>query len=220
MCNVHGFSKGNSKPENLKLVVTHLANLKLSIRLSNVSGEVIQPNKNAKQFSPFCILNFATQGFNYQAEGELSRARKGGKTSMTCTRPTPKFDLNDLKNEEDIRKEIIGYFESTLVDQGKKDWCEGRKLALATLRISKRHDKSPTFSLFYEFLEPTSNVCFLHYYPGRNPFATFDFTDPIPNPVTRALAAANKEYAVSYTRWNFKGEEMEAWTSKELNKGW
>ena len=149
---VHGFSKGNSKPENLKLVMTHLENLKLSIRLSNVSGEVIQPNKNAKQFSPFCILNFATQGFKYQAEGELSRARKGGKTKMTCTRPTPKYDLNDLKKEEDVRKEIIGYFESTLVDQGKKDWClsdEGRKLAIATLRISKRHAKSPTFSLFY-----------------------------------------------------------------------
>ena len=122
-----------------------------------------------------------------------------------------------------FRKEIIGYFEPTLVDQGKKDWClsdEGRKLAIATLRISKRHAKSPTFSLFYEFLEPTSNICFLHYYTGRNSFAAFDFSDSIPNPVTRALAVANREYTVSYKRRTFQGAEMEAWTSKEFNKGW
>ena len=99
-----------------------------------------------------------------------------------------------------------------MVVQGKGNWCltdEGRKLAISTLRVSKRHAKSPTFSLFYEFLEPTSNICFFHYYPGRNPFASFDFTENIPNPVTRALAGANKEYAESYKRRTFQGAKME-----------
>ena len=181
---VHGFSKGKSRLENLKAIMTHLEGLKLTIRLSHVSGEVIQPNPGAKQFSPICILNFSTQGFEYQAEWELSRARKAGRTKLSCTRPTPKFDLNDVKKEDDVCREIIGYFEVTLFDQGKGDWCltdEGRKLAISTRRLSKRHTKSPTFSLFYEFLEPTSNICFLHYYLGRNPFASFDFTANIPN---------------------------------------
>ena len=74
--------------------------------------------------------------------------------------------------------------------------------------------------MFYEFLEPTSNICFFHYYPGRNPFASFDFSESIPNPGTRALADANREYAVSYKRRTFQGVEMEAWTSREFNKGW
>ena len=103
--------------------------------------------------------------------------------------------------------EIIGYFESTLTDQGKGDWCltdEGRKLALSTLRVSKKHSKSPTFSLYFEFLDPMSNICFMNYYPGRNPFSSFTFTENIPNPITRALAAANKEYAVSYKRRTFQ----------------
>ena len=114
--------------------------------------------------------------------------------------------------EDDVRREIIGYFESTLVDQGKGNWCltdEGRKLALSTLMVSKRHAKSPTFSLFFEFLDPTSNICFIHYYPGRNPVASFDFAENIPNPVTRAQAIANKEYSVRYKRRTFQGVEME-----------
>ena len=88
-------------------------------------------------------------------------------------------------------------------DQGKGEWCltdEGRKLALATLRVRKKFAKSPTFSLFFEFLDPTSNIAFMHYYPGRNPFSSFSFTEKIPNPITRGQAVANKEYAVSYQK--------------------
>ena len=221
---VQGFNKGNAKPDNVRLLVTHLESLKLSTRMSNISVEVIQPNKGAtKQFSPFALLNFATAGFKYQAEGELSRARKGGKTKITCNRPIPKFDNNDLRSDDDIRKEILAFFDATLKAQGKIDWClddAGRKLALSTLRITKRHARAPAFSVYYEFLDPTSNVFFLHFYPGHNPFGAFDFKDPIPNPVTRTMAEANKEYAVSYTRRGFKGEEHPVWTTKDISKGW
>ena len=60
----------------------------------------------------------------------------------------------------------------------------------------------------------------MHYYPGRNPFASFSFAEKIPNPVTRALAVANKEYAVSYKRRTYQGVDMEDWQTRELNKGW
>ena len=46
---VHGFSKVKSRPENLKAIMTHLAGLQLTTRLSHVSGECIQPNPGAKQ---------------------------------------------------------------------------------------------------------------------------------------------------------------------------
>ena len=51
---VLGFSKGKSRPENLKAIMTHLEGLKLTIRLSHVSGEVIQPNPGAGTSSPHC----------------------------------------------------------------------------------------------------------------------------------------------------------------------
>ena len=103
--------------------MTHLMGLQLATRLSHVSCDVIQPNPGGKIFTLLAILTFSTQGFKYAAEGELSKARKAGKTNLSCTRPTPKFDLNDVKKDKDVRKEIIGYFESTLIDQGKGDWC-------------------------------------------------------------------------------------------------
>ena len=93
-------------------------------------------------------------------------------------------------------------------------------MAISTLRVSKRHAKSPTFSLFFEFLDPTSNICFIQYYPGRNLFATFDFGENILNPITRAQAAANKEYAVSFKRRTFQAADMEDWRTKDLNKVW
>ena len=105
-----------------------------------------------KLFTPLAILTFSTQGFKFEAEWELSKARKKNKTKLSCTRPTPKFDLNDVKKDEAVRKENIGFFKATLRDQGKGEWClaaEGRKLALTTPRISKKFSKSPSFSLFF-----------------------------------------------------------------------
>ena len=78
-------------------------------------------------------------------EGELSKAKKAGRTKLSYSCPMPKFDLNNVKKDEDVLKEISGYLESTLVDQGNGDWCltdEGRKLALSTLRVSKKYSKS------------------------------------------------------------------------------
>ena len=109
---MQGFSKGKSRPENQKVNMTHLTGLQLATRLSHVLCEVIQPNSGVKQFSHLAILNFSTQG-----EGELSKTRKVGRTHAQH-----QFDLNDIKKDEDVRREIVGYFESTLVDQGKGNW--------------------------------------------------------------------------------------------------
>ena len=50
-----------------------------------------------------------------------AKARRGNKTKISCTLPTPKIDLNDAKKDEDVKREIINYFESTLKDQGKEN---------------------------------------------------------------------------------------------------
>ena len=147
-----GFYKTKSRPENQKAIMTHLAGLQLATKLSNDSCDVIQPGPVGKLFTPLAILTLSIQGFKFAEEGELSKARKANKTKLSRTRPTPKFDLNDVKKDEAVRKDIIGFFEATLRDQGKGEWClaaEGRKLALTTLRISKKFSKSPSFSLFF-----------------------------------------------------------------------
>ena len=82
------------------------------------------------------------------------------------------------------------------------------------------HVRKP-FTVSWDFLDPTSNLCFLRFWWGTNPFKDFDFTDPIPNPQVRRAAASNAGYGEKKDRvWNGAAQERWATVDKDSQHYW
>jgi hypothetical protein len=64
--------------------------------------------------------------------------------------------------------------------------------------------KYKPFATYWEFLDPTNNITYCTYTPGRNPFDNHDFKKDIPNPDTRKEAQTNPAYKKYYELKTYK----------------
>ena len=172
---------------------------------------VITPGPKAT-WHPFALITCTTFDYKLAMERALSAASKKQKLGFKQSRPLPRLNKDDIPSNDRVKQAIIGYFNAALEKADKKGWMlseAGIKQAMTSLNPTLVTSKRP-FSVYWEFLEPTSNLAFLKFQWGKNPFAGFDFQNRIPNPVVRTAAAADKAYAVSHGRtWN--GEAQAKW---------
>ena len=62
-----------------------------------------------------------------------------------------------------------------------------------TIQVQLKTKKQP-FSTYWEFLCPSNNTTFMAYTPSENPFANYDFSKAVANPLTRMHAVTNPYY--------------------------
>ena len=94
------------------------------------------------------------------------------------------------------------------------------KRAMEQMVVTQVTSRKP-FTVSWDFLDPTSNLCFLRFWWGTNPFKDFDFTDPIPNPQVRRAAASNVGYGEKKDRvWNGAAQERWATVDKDSQHYW
>ena len=128
---------------------------------------------------------------------------------------------NSVATDEEVKRDIIEYFEKTLDSQGLSDWKfndEGRRGAMKGITITKKQSFKPKI-IFFEFSDFTSNLSWCRFINGVNPFQDFDFTDPVPNPVVRQESRNNAAYSKK-KEYKFQDGACRKWTTHDPNKTW
>ena len=74
---------------------------------------------------------------------------------------------------------------------------------IENLQVSVKTKNRP-FTVFYEFLDPSNGTTFCQYDLKSDPFAGHDFTNPIPNPLTRKHAQSDPSYKLFFPPRVFK----------------
>ena len=169
------------------------------------SIQLIQPQASAaRQFDALAIITFTDKNSKFLFEKNFAVFKRGNPKSKTSiSRPIPEKTASDLDQPDytTIRNRIgmlynqnIARVRAEYPDQNNPDLTQQQIDAIqVTLKTKTR-----PFATFYEFLCPTNNVTFMAYIPGQNPFHAYDFTQPVPNPLTRKHIPKDSRYSKAY----------------------
>ena len=110
----------------------------------------------------------------------------------------------------DIRRQIAGHYRHSisLLKESFNPTAQHNYKPLTEDQITampvQLKAKYKPFATYWEFLDPTNNITYCTYTPGRNPFDNHDFTKDIPNKETRKEAQTNPAYKKYYELKTYK----------------
>ena len=164
------------------------------------STQIITPSRGSRQFEPIAIISFSTPSSKYEFEKNFADSRKHNPSiKVTTSRQTPQKNKSDrdIPDENDIKQKIgMLYNNKVLEAQRNNPQIQYKPLnqdAIDSIQVQLKTKKQP-FSTYWEFLCPSNNTTFMAYTPSENPFANYDFSNNIANPLTRMHAVTNPYY--------------------------
>jgi hypothetical protein len=110
----------------------------------------------------------------------------------------------------DIRRQIAGFYQHSIsllqADSLNPNTHKDKTLTeeqITAMPVQLKAKYKP-FATYREFMDPTNNITYCTYTPGKNPFDRHDFSKDIPNPDTRKEALTNPAYKVYYELKTYK----------------
>ena len=168
------------------------------------SAQIHSPKTGARHFETLVVVRFTHAQDKYTFEKNFSEYRKANPTcSISTSRPTPPRTPSDrdMPDIKDIRSRLGMMFNNkiaqTKLTNPEITSSELKPEEIENLQVSVK-TKSRPFTVFYEFLDPSNGTTFCHYDLKSDPFAVHDFTNPIPNPLTRKHAQSDPSYKLFF----------------------
>ena len=219
---LRGYKTEDHRDEICNLIGSHFNEIGIKQKYrTHFSIDLILPNPKSgkKPFPPLAILKFNSKSFRDSFERDFKAHRH-----MSCLVPTRanlELPPNSIASDDDIKRDIIEQFERTLDSQEKSSWkftAEGRKSAMKGITITKKHSFKPRL-IYVEFPDFTSNLSWLRYLHGVNPFHDFDFKLPVPNPTVRQESKNNKAYPKK-REFKLQDGSCRKWETHDPTKFW
>ena len=192
-------SFANQIKEINKFVESHLDSENVSF-----STQLFKPKTGARHFETLVIVRFSHTSHKYEFEKKFASYRRDhSECTISTSRPIPQKAPTDrdMPSIMDVRQQI-GMLYNAKVSETKlthpeitfttlsKDQIDNLQVALKT--------KNRPFKLYFEFLDPINGTTFCQYDSQKNPFNEHDFTEAIPNPLTRKHAMTDPGYKKIY----------------------
>ena len=164
------------------------------------STRILQPKQGTRHYETLVIIRFIHTADKFEFEKNFSSYRKNNPgCTISTSRPTPPRTSadRDMPNVNDIRTHI-GMLYNSKVTTTKNKHPNILFTPLTTDQINSLQcvpkTKNRPFKLFYEFQDPSNGTTFCHYDLVTDPFKDHDFSNDIPNPITRKHAMADVNY--------------------------
>ena len=164
------------------------------------STQIHSPKQGARHFETLVIVRFTHTDTKFEFERNFANYRKNTPgCTISTSRPNPQKTSTDrdMPNIPDVRQKIgmlynakitatkLAHPQSTFTPLNP-DQIENLQCTIKT--------KTRPFKVYIEFLDPSNGTTFCHYDLNKDPFNEHDFTQEIPNPLTRKHAAADASY--------------------------
>jgi hypothetical protein len=168
---------------------------------------LIDPKSASKQGTT-AILTVPLESDKFRIEQIISSKRKADRDLPSSQRFTGKdHPAFNIPNFNEMSNRILLMYENELKDQLTKITDPGEKDAIEkkwtihipdiSLYITRKTTKK-TFSIYFEFRDPTNNLTLMRYMSNCNPFERFNFREEIPNPGTIQKAISDAVYKKRY----------------------
>ena len=188
-------SFANQVKEVNNFVESHLDSKNVSF-----STQILKPKQGARQFETLVIISFSHTTHKYEFEKNFSLYRRENPNcTISTSRPTPQKSPTDrdMPSVMDVRQQI-GMLYNAKIAETKMTHPQITFTALSTEQIDNLQvalkTKYRPFKVYFEFLDPSNGTTFCHYNNQSNPFDEHDFTEAIPNPLTRKHAMTDPGY--------------------------
>ena len=164
------------------------------------STQIITPKTNTRQFEPLAIITFSDPNNKYQFEKSFANfRRKHPNLKITTSRPAPQVTSSDrdMPEEYDIKLRI-GMLYNQKINEARRhnpgiEYEPLNQQEIEAINVKLKTKRKP-FGMYWEFLCPSNNTTFMAYTQDTNPFAHYDFTNKIANPLTRRQANTDPHY--------------------------
>ena len=178
-----------------KLVSEHL-----TTKNASFSTQIFSPRKGSKFFEALAYVKFSSPALKFEFEKNFANYKRNNTLcKLSTSRPAPPYAKSDrdLPSISDIKTKIGLLYNQAIHYAKTKNpnlvFNELSQSDIEKLPVTRKEKHKP-FQLYYEFLCPTNNTTFMPYTLNSNPFFEYDFTEHIPNPVTRQYAVTDKSY--------------------------
>ena len=181
-------------------IVQKLVSDHLTIKNASFTAQVISPRAGSKYFEAHATIKFSSTVHKFEFKKNFSNYRRNNPgCKLFTSRPVPKptHSDRDLPDISDIKTRIgMMYNQAVFLARHKNPNITFKELAeneIDAIQVTlKERDKH--FKMYYEFLCTTNNTTFIPYTMNTNPFFEYDFSQHIPNPVTRKHARSYRSY--------------------------
>ena len=164
------------------------------------STQIITPNTSTRQFEPLAVITFSNSNTKYQFERSFADFRKKNpQVKVTTSRPSPQKTASDrdIPDEHDIKLRIGMLYNQKVGEALRQnpniEYKPLNDQEIESIKVKLKTKRKP-FAAYWEFLCPSNNTTFMAYTQHTNPFNNYDFSNEIPNPLTRQQAATNPQY--------------------------
>ena len=175
-----------------KLVTDHL-----KTKNASFTTKIISPRTGSKSFEEFAYVKFSSSDVKFEFEKNFAHFKRNNPGYRLYTRrPSPQFTPSDrdLPDISDIKTRIgLMYNQAVMKAKYKNPHIAFNELSsseIDAIQVTQKELHKP-FKLYYEFLCPTNNTTFMPYAMNMNPFSGYDFSQTVPNPVTRHHARSD-----------------------------
>ena len=169
-----------------KLVTDHI-----KTKNASFTTKIISPRPGSKSFEEFAYVKFSSSAVKFEFEKNFASFKRNNPGYRLYTRrPSPQFTPSDrdLPDISDIKTRIgLMYNQAVMRAKHKNPHIPFNELSsseIDSIQVTQKERHKP-FKLYYEFLCPSNNSTFMPYSMNMNPFSGYDFSQTIPNPVTR-----------------------------------
>ena len=136
----------------------------------------------------------------YQFEKTFANSRrKHPNLKITTSRPAPQTTSSDrdMPDEYDIKLRI-GMLYNQKINEVRRhnpgiEYEPLNQQEIEAINVKLKTKRKP-FGMYWEFLFHSNNTTFMAYTQDTNPFAHYDFTNKIANPLTRKQANTDPHY--------------------------
>lgn len=177
-----------------KLVTDHL-----TTKNASFTTQIFAPKSGSKHFEALAYVKFSSPGLKFEFEKNFANFKRNNPgCKLTTSRPSPQRTQSDrdLPSISDIKTRIGMLYNQAVLSAKQKNpnsFKELNQTEIEAIQVSQKERHKP-FKVYYEFLCPSNNITFMPYSLNSNPFAEYDFSQHIPNPVTRKHALSDKSY--------------------------
>ena len=139
--NLQGYNPQSHRDVLSKLIGTHLNDIGCHQKAkTHFSIDLILPNLKGskKTFAPIAILQFHNKNFRDAFERNFKEVKAQHSSPMMASRANLDLPENSVATDEEVKRDIIEYFEKTLDSQGYPNWKfndEGRRGAMKGITL-------------------------------------------------------------------------------------